>query len=138
VNYSVRSDYFIQWSRYTRWISIYIKWEQVNIERGVGRGGRKRDREEQISRERETECWRVLEMAWVVNLTIGIEHLSISINGLNISSIKKDINRYGGGHKICWTVPWLLFPLTKHHTTINFLCPTVQSWKTHFKSYIWC
>jgi hypothetical protein len=47
------------------------------------------------------EHWRVLEMAWVVNLTVEIEHLSISMNRLNTQSIKYDINRFWGGHKIC-------------------------------------
>jgi hypothetical protein len=65
----------------------------VNIERGGGVSGRgrKRDKEKWIKGgERETEHWRVLEMAWVVKLTVGIEHLSISItrtNGLNTTSI---------------------------------------------------
>ncbi len=44
---------------------------------------------------RETERWRVLEMAWVVKLTNGIEHLSISINGSNTTSIKWNINKFG-------------------------------------------
>ncbi len=50
--------------------------------------------------ERETEHWRVLEMAWVVKLTVGIEHLSISINQINgLETIlnKGDMNRFWGG-----------------------------------------
>ncbi len=41
------------------------------------------------------EHWSVFETAWVVKLTIEIEHLSISINGLNTTSIKWDINKFG-------------------------------------------
>jgi hypothetical protein len=52
--------------------------------------------------ERETEHWRVLETAWVVKLTVGIEHLSISINQINrLETIlnKGDMNRFWGGSK---------------------------------------
>ena len=42
----------------------------MNIERGVSRGGRKRDREKQINGERETEHWRVLEKAQIIKMTI--------------------------------------------------------------------
>ncbi len=45
--------------------------------------------------ETETEHWRVLEMAWVVKLTIGIEQQSISIKGLNTILFKWDKNRFG-------------------------------------------
>ncbi len=55
---------------------------------------RKRDREQQINRERDG----ALETAWVVTLIAGIEHLSISItqiDGLNTTSIKWDLYRFG-------------------------------------------
>ncbi len=48
--------------------------------------------------ERETEHWRNFETAWVVKMAVGIERPSISItwiNGINTTSIKWDINRFG-------------------------------------------
>jgi hypothetical protein len=80
---------------------------QVNIEPGEAEE-RERGTERNGLTKRETEHWRVLEMAWVLKLTIGIEHLSISItriSGLNTTSIKWAKNRFLGGHKICSTVP---------------------------------
>ncbi len=43
----------------------------------------KRETESNGLTERETEHWRVLEMAWVVKLTVGIERLSITISQIN-------------------------------------------------------
>ncbi len=55
---------------------------------------RKRDREQYINTERD----EALETEWVATLTAGIEHQIISItriHGLNTTSIKWDINRFG-------------------------------------------
>ncbi len=65
----------------------------MNLELGISRRGRRRDREKQISREREMEYWRVLAMEWVVKLTVGIEHLIISIT--QDKWIKYNINQMG-------------------------------------------
>jgi hypothetical protein len=45
--------------------------------------------------ETETEHWRVLEMARVVKLAIGIKQQCILIKGLNTILIKLDKNRFG-------------------------------------------
>ncbi len=49
-----------------------------------------------------------MEIAWVVKLTVGIEQLRIlitQINGLNTTSIKWDVNRFGVVLNFDWTVP---------------------------------
>jgi hypothetical protein len=60
---------------------------------GESTAGNKQKRETERNRlaEREMEFWRVLAMEWVVKLTVGIEHLIISItqtNGLNTTLIR--------------------------------------------------
>ena len=70
--------------------------------------------------ERETEHWRVLETAWVVKLTVGIEHLSISItqmNRLETTLNKGDMNRFYGGSKNMLDCAVTCIPLNEasHH-----------------------
>jgi hypothetical protein len=69
--------------------SFYI-YEMRAGEYRAGESAEQGERETERNRlvERVTEQWRVLEMAWVVNLTVEIEHLSISMNRLNTQSIK--------------------------------------------------
>ncbi len=69
----------------------------MSLQLGISRRGRKRDRNRLA--EREMEYWRVLAMEWVVKLTVGIEHLIISItqtNGLNTTLIRWDMNKFVG------------------------------------------
>jgi len=62
-----------------------------------------------------------LETAQAVNLVIGIEHLSISINMLNTTSIKWNMNRFGVVLKFA-ACAMTFVPLNKasHHTGVLY------------------